>query len=252
MDPNICTQDLTRTYDGTAVVDGVTLTVRRGRVCALLGHNGAGKTTLVRMLSTLTRPTSGIASIAGHDVVTQPDAVRRHTALVGQAASVDERLSGRDNLVLFARLRGRDKASATARAGELLERFGLSDAAGRPVRTYSGGMRRKLDLAAALVDDPTVLFVDEPSTGLDPRARRDLWHDLRAFADAGTTILLTTQHLEEADALADDVVILRQGRVVAAGTIGEIRRLAGEPRMELREPSLEDVYLTLTATEVTA
>jgi ABC-2 type transport system ATP-binding protein len=243
----IQTWDVAKSYprgDRPALA-GVDLTVESGRICALLGENGAGKTTLVRILSTLTRPTRGRAEVAGYDVQRHGSEVRRRIGLVGQSASVDELLTGRANLAMFGVLTGLAPKAARDRAAQLLDRFELSDSADRPVGDYSGGMRRRLDLAVGLLGAPEVLFVDEPTTGLDPHARREVWRDLRALADDGTTILLTTQYLEEADELADQVVILREGRVALAGTAPEVRRLAGEPRMELRRPTLEDVYLRL-------
>ncbi|GEN81334.1 ABC transporter ATP-binding protein [Actinotalea fermentans] len=228
-------------------LDGVDLAVARGRICALLGANGAGKTTLVRVLTTLTQPDAGEVHVAGRDVRREPAAVRAAIGLVGQSAAVDEVLSGRRNLVLFGRLSGLTGDDARSRADQLLAWAGLVDAADRSVATYSGGMRRRLDLAAGLVTTPEVLFVDEPTTGLDPQARREIWHAVRALADDGVTVLLTTQYLEEADELADDVVILRDGRVIATGTPAELGRLVGEPQMVLRPPTLEDVYLHLHA-----
>ena len=224
-------------------LDGLDLEVPSGCVLALLGANGAGKTTAVRLLTTLTRPDGGRAEVAGHDVVGEGAEVRRRIALVGQYAACDEALSATANLVLFGRLVGLARPAARARAAELLEQFGLTEHAHRPLSGFSGGMRRRIDLAAALVTPPEVLFVDEPTAGLDPEARRDLWAMIRTLVEAGTTVLLTTQYLEEADTLADDVVILRDGRVVASGTPAELKRLIGPPRMELREPTLEDVYL---------
>ncbi len=226
-------------------LDGVDLAVGRGRICALLGANGAGKTTLIRILTTLTAPDGGEVRVAGHDVVRGAVAVRAAIGLVGQVAAVDEVLSGRRNLVLFGRLSGLSRDDACVRAEALLAWAGLTDAADRPVSTYSGGMRRRLDLTAGLVTTPEVLFVDEPTTGLDPQVRREVWAALRALADDGVTVLLTTQYLEEADELADDVVILREGRVVATGTPAELGALVGEPRLVLRPPTLEDVYLHL-------
>lgn len=228
-------------------LDGVDLAVARGRICALLGANGAGKTTLVRVLTTLTQPDAGDVHVAGRDVRRESAAVRAAIGLVGQSAAVDEVLSGRRNLVLFGRLSGLTGDDARSRADQLLAWAGLADAADRSVATYSGGMRRRLDLAAGLVTTPEVLFVDEPTTGLDPQARREIWHAVRALADDGVTVLLTTQYLEEADELADDVVILRDGRVIATGTPAELGRLVGEPQMVLRPPTLEDVYLHLHA-----
>lgn len=238
---------LTRHFAGQSrpAVAGVNLQLEEGQVLALLGSNGAGKTTTVRMLTTLTRPSSGRARIAGADVATQSAAVRRNIGLVGQYAALDEILSGRANLILFGRLLGMSRGAAARRAVELLEQFDLVEAADRPVGKYSGGMRRRIDLAVALINRPRVLFVDEPTTGLDPIARRDLWVAVRDLVDAGTSVVLTTQHLEEADALADEVVFLRDGSVAVAGPVNELRRLAGPPRTETRQPTLEDLYLTL-------
>lgn len=232
-------------------LDGVDLAVGRGRICALLGANGAGKTTLVRILTTLTSADSGTAAVAGYDVARQGHQVRSSIGLVGQAAAIDEVLSGRQNLVLFGRLAGLSRTAARARAAELLDQAGLPEAADRPVGTYSGGMRRRLDVVTALVTRPRVLFVDEPTTGLDPQGRREIWQAIRELAADGTTVLLTTQHLDEADALADDVTIVRDGRVIAQGTPAELGRLVGEPKLVLREPTLEDVYLQLHATTAT-
>lgn len=244
-------EGLSKSYP-TAVspaVDRVDLEVAQGEVCALLGHNGAGKSTLVRMLTTLSSPTGGRAQVCGYDVVREGQDVRRRIGLVGQEAAIDRVLTARQNLVMFARLHGMSPRRARARAGELIEQFELVQAADRPVREYSGGMRRKTDLAVALLTEPTVLFADEPTTGLDPQARHQLWRALRDLVDAGTSVVLTTQYLQEADELADTVVILRDGRVVAQGTPRDLKRLVGPPRMELREPTLEDVYLHLYAKE---
>ncbi|MEV4890298.1 ATP-binding cassette domain-containing protein [Nonomuraea sp. NPDC055795] len=226
-------------------LDGVDLTVRAGRVCALLGGNGAGKTTMIRILTTLTRADAGTVRVAGGDVRDDGTRVRASIGLVGQYAALDEVLSARENLELFGRLAGLDRRRARERAGELLGTAGLHEVGRRPVGSFSGGMRRRLDLATSLITIPAVLFIDEPTTGLDPQARRELWSSVRALTAAGTTVLLTTQYLDEADALADDVVILREGRVIAEGTPGDLKKLVGEPRMELREPTLEDVYLHL-------
>lgn len=247
--PVVLVRDVRKSFPGMdrPALDGVDLAVGPGRICALLGANGAGKTTLVRILTTLTAPDGGQARVAGHDVRTAPAAVRASIGLVGQNAAVDEVLSGRRNLVLFGRLSGLTAADAQSRAEALLAWAGLADAPDRPVATYSGGMRRRLDLAAGLVTTPEVLFVDEPTTGLDPQARREIWAAVRALAEGGVTVLLTTQYLEEADELADDVVILREGRVIATGTPAELGRLVGEPQMVLRPPTLEDVYLHLHA-----
>ncbi|WP_409182923.1 ABC transporter ATP-binding protein [Amycolatopsis sp. VS8301801F10] len=235
-------------YGERAALDGFDLRVEPGTVCGLLGPNGAGKTTAVRILTTLLRPDAGEVRVAGFDAVAEPDEVRRRIGLVGQNASVDEILTGRQNLELFGRLGGLPARAARARATELLERFGLAEAAGRPVSGYSGGMRRKLDLAAGLLLNPAVLFLDEPTTGLDPAARLDVWADVRALAGTGTTVLLTTQYLEEADQLADRIAVLDAGRVVAAGTPDELKAKVGPDRVEtvVRKPTLDEVFLHLT------
>ena len=213
---------------------GVDLDVGVGEVLAVLGHNGAGKTTLVRGLTTLTPFDSGRARVAGFDVSTQAKDVRARVGLVGQAAAVDEQLTAAKNLTLFGRLRGLGRGAARKRADELLDQFGLSEDSGRVVAKFSGGMRRRLDLAASLVVRPEVLFVDEPTTGLDPAARRDLWSALRALIADGTTVLLTTQYLEEADHLADQVVVLSEGRAVAAGTPRELTERVGDAAIWVR------------------
>ena len=213
-------------------LDGFDLRVAPGSVCALLGRNGAGKTTAVRILTTLLAMDGGTATVAGHDVRSDGDGVRRAIGLVGQNAAVDEILGGRANLVLFGRLRGLSKAAARARADELITRFGLDHAAERAVGTYSGGMRRRLDLAASLVVPPSVLFVDEPTTGLDPDARREVWATIRRLVDDGVTVLLTTQYLEEAEELAGHVAMLRDGRVVLEGSPAELTSLVGDTRVE--------------------
>jgi ABC-2 type transport system ATP-binding protein len=204
-------------------LDGVSLQIESGTVLGLLGPNGAGKTTAVRVLSTILEPDSGSAAILGHDVVREPDAVRRLIGLAGQYATVDENLTGRENLKMVARLSHLSWRTAAARAGELLDAFALSDAADRPLKTYSGGMRRRLDLAAALVASPPVLFLDEPTTGLDPQGRQDLWGVIEDLTGEGTTVLLTTQYLEEADRLARDIVVVDHGRVIAQGTPAELK-----------------------------
>lgn len=224
---------------------GVDLRVDAGRVCALLGANGAGKTTLVRILTTLTGKDSGTVSVNGWDVDCDPARVRASIGVVGQYAALDEVLSARENLELFARLIGLPRTKARSRTSELLEQVGLSEHAGQKVSGFSGGMRRRLDLVTSMVTRPAVLLIDEPTTGLDPIARRTIWNTVRSLVDEGTTVLLTTQYLDEADELADDVVILRDGSVIATGTPSDLKALVGEPRMELREPTLEDVYLHL-------
>ncbi|MBS1698390.1 MAG: ATP-binding cassette domain-containing protein [Actinobacteria bacterium] len=226
-------------------LDGVDLRVDAGRVCALLGANGAGKTTLVRILTTLTRKDAGTVIVDGADVDRDPAGVRASIGVVGQYAALDEVLSARENLELFARLVGLNRADARARTDELLDQAGLCEHGGRRVSGFSGGMRRRLDLVTSMITRPSVLLIDEPTTGLDPVARRTIWDAVRALVADGTTVLLTTQYLEEADELADDVVILRDGSVLATGTPKELKALVGEPRMEMRESTLEDVYLHL-------
>jgi ABC-2 type transport system ATP-binding protein len=220
--------DLVKEFGETRAVDGVSFAVPRGSVLGLLGPNGAGKTTTVRMMTTLTRPTSGTARVAGHDVLEDPAAVRRSMGLTGQSATVDELLTGRENLWLIGSLYGLDRRTIDRVAGELLERFSLTDAANRVVKTYSGGMRRRLDLAVSLVATPPVLFLDEPTTGLDPRSRVELWDVLRDLVEDGTTLLLTTQYLEEADQLADDIVVIDRGTVIAQGTPLQLKDSSGK------------------------
>jgi oleandomycin transport system ATP-binding protein len=234
MNSVIQVEGLGKTFGATRALDGVDLAVRRGTVLGLLGPNGSGKTTTVRVLATLLRPDSGRARVLGHDVVAEPEAVRSRIGLTGQYAAVDEALSGTDNLVLVARLLDLSRREARNSAAELVERFGLADAAGRRVRTYSGGMRRRLDLAVSLVGRPDVLFLDEPTTGLDPRHRNEVWDEVRALAVDGTTVLLTTQYLEEAEQLADDLVVLDHGRVIAAGTPAALKAEVGGQRLHVR------------------
>lgn len=229
---------LCKRFGKTSALDGVDLTVASGTVCGLLGPNGAGKTTLVRILATLSPPDAGHARVAGVDVVLEPARVRANIALTGQYASVDELMSGRENLEMFARLHRMRGPAVRRRAEELLERFGLRDAAGRAVRTYSGGMRRKLDLAVSLVVPPAVIFLDEPTTGLDPQSRYALWDSVRELVRAGTTILLTSQYLDEADHLADRIAILGNpdgagGRVIAEGTPSALKSSLGRGYIDL-------------------
>jgi ABC-2 type transport system ATP-binding protein len=226
-------QGLVKRYGDRAVLDGVDLEVAPGTVCALLGPNGAGKTTAVRVLTTLLRPDGGRAEVAGVDVVARPREVRARIGVVGQQPTVDEVLDARQNLVLFGRLHHLDRAAARRRAEELLAQVGLTDTGDRPVRLFSGGMRRRLDIAAGLVLAPEVLFLDEPTTGLDPAGRRDVWDTVRALVAGGTTVLLTTQYLEEAERLADQVCVLDGGRVAARGTPGELTDAIGGDRLEL-------------------
>ncbi|MGY1610219.1 ABC transporter ATP-binding protein [Geodermatophilus sp. SYSU D00700] len=224
---------LVKGYGGRVVLDGVDLDVEPGSVCALLGPNGAGKTTAVRIATTLLRPDGGRVEVAGVDVVARPREVRRRIGVVGQQPAVDEVLGARENLVLFGRLHHLDRAAARRRAGELLAQVGLPDTGDQPVREFSGGMRRRLDVAAALVLAPEVLFLDEPTTGLDPAGRRDVWDAVRDLVARGTTVLLTTQYLEEAERLADRVHVLDAGRVVASGTPRELTAAIGGDRLEL-------------------
>jgi oleandomycin transport system ATP-binding protein len=227
-------ESLTKSFGATRALADVSIAAERGQVLALLGPNGAGKTTVVRILSTLLHPDSGRASICGYDVLTQAVQVRQLIALTGQYASVDEELTGTENLLMIGRLLGLSRAAARGRAREMLAHFDLSDAAGRAVKTYSGGMRRRLDLAASLLGDPEVLFLDEPTTGLDPRARIDVWGTVKDIVAGGATVLLTTQYLDEADELADQVAVVDHGRVVASGTPAELKTQIGGQSLVVR------------------
>ncbi|MGF6824070.1 ABC-2 type transport system ATP-binding protein [Microbacterium sp. ZKA21] len=285
--PAIEITGLHKRFGDHVVLAGIDLAVAPGEVFALLGPNGAGKTTAINILTTLTRPDAGIVSVGGFDVRTDPTAVQQRISLTGQSAAVDDALTATENVVMFGRLSGLGRAAARRRSTELLERFGLADAASRAVRTYSGGMRRRLDLALSFVITPEILFLDEPTTGLDTRSRRDLWEIIRAMADAGTTVFLTTQYLEEADQLADRIAVLNDGRIVALGTADQLKSRIGGDTVEvhdvhgdlirevatdgtlpglrraldlldeqgaagtvsLRRPTLDDVFLTLTATD---
>ncbi|WP_225826929.1 ATP-binding cassette domain-containing protein [Streptomyces naphthomycinicus] len=226
-------EGLVKTFGDVRALDGVDLDVPEGTVLGLLGPNGAGKTTTVRCLTTLLRPDSGRAVVAGVDVLRHPDAVRRSIGLSGQFAAVDEYLTGRENLQMVGQLYQMRAKAAKARAAELLEQFHLADAADRPAKTYSGGMRRRLDLAAALVVSPPVMFMDEPTTGLDPRNRQQLWEVIRQLVSGGTTLLLTTQYLEEADHLAHDIAVVDHGRVIAQGTSDQLKARTGGERVEV-------------------
>jgi ABC-2 type transport system ATP-binding protein len=226
-------QGLTKRYKDVVALDGVDLAVPRGTVLGLLGPNGAGKTTTVRVLATLLVPDAGSARVAGVDVLTDPAGVRRRIGLSGQYAAVDEYLTGYENLEMVGRLYHLGRRRSRDRARELLGQFGLGDAANRPAKTYSGGMRRRLDLAGALVADPEVIFLDEPTTGLDPKARLDMWEVIAGLVAGGTTLLLTTQYLEEADRLADDIMVIDHGRVIAHGTSNELKSQIGGERLEL-------------------
>jgi ABC-2 type transport system ATP-binding protein len=239
------TTGLTKSYGETAVLTGVDLKVPTGSVFALLGSNGAGKTTTVRILSTLLGADGGSASVAGHDVAAEPARVRESISLTGQFAAVDDILTGRENLVLVAQLRRVPQPGRLA--DHLLAQFGLTEAGSRRAGTYSGGMKRRLDIAMSLVGEPAVLFLDEPTTGLDPQSRLEVWQTVRALAGRGTTVLLTTQYLDEAEHLADRIAILHEGRVIADGTLAELKALL--PPAEIayveKQPSLEEVFLAV-------
>jgi ABC-2 type transport system ATP-binding protein len=225
---------LVKSFGDVRAVDGVDLAVRTGSVYGVLGPNGAGKTTTIRMLATLLRPDAGEARVLGHDIVAEGDAVRGLVSLTGQLASVDEDLTGRENLILLARLLGLGRPQAKDRADELLEAFELADAAGRLVKKFSGGMRRRLDIAASIVVTPQVMFLDEPTTGLDPRSRNTVWDIIRSLAGGGTTILLCTQYLDEADQLAEGIAVIDHGRVIAEGTPGQLKASVGSGALHVR------------------
>ena len=232
---SVIAENLVKTYDKGKVraLDGLSLDVEEGTVLSVLGPNGAGKTTVVRILTTLLRADSGSASVAGIDVIKSPEKVREVIGLSGQYAAVDEILTGYDNLVMFGELYHLGKKEAVVRANELLERFSLTEAAKRPIKTYSGGMRRRLDLAASLIVQPKVLFLDEPTTGLDPRGRQEMWGVIEELVKGGVTLLLTTQYLEEADQLADDIVVIDHGKVIARGTSDSLKKDVGGERLEV-------------------
>ena len=232
---SVIAENLVKTYRNGEVkaLNNLSLDVEEGTVLGVLGPNGAGKTTTVRILATLLKPDSGHATVAGIDVIKSPDKVREVIGLSGQYAAVDETLTGWDNLVMFGRLYHLGRQSSIDRANELLERFDLTDAARRPIKTYSGGMRRRLDLAASLIVKPKILFLDEPTTGLDPRGRQDMWGVIQELVKGGVTLLLTTQYLEEADQLADDIVVIDHGKVIARGTSDSLKRDVGGERLEV-------------------
>jgi ABC-2 type transport system ATP-binding protein len=244
-EPAIRVQGITKSFTDVHVLRGVDFEVRSGSIFALLGSNGAGKTTLVRILSTLLKPDSGAAAIHGFDVASAPQDVRQSISLTGQFAAIDDVLSGRENLVLIAKLRHLQNPRAVA--ADMLARFSLVDAGDRKAATYSGGMRRRLDIAMSLVGNPPVVFLDEPTTGLDPQARIEVWHTVKDLARNGTTVLLTTQYLDEAEHLADRIAILHRGTIIQNGTLAELKRLLPAAKVEYveKQPSLEDVFLAL-------
>jgi ABC-2 type transport system ATP-binding protein len=233
-EPAVEASGLAKAFGKTRAVDDVDLTVPSGGVFGLLGPNGAGQTTTIRILATLVRPDRGTARVLGHDVRDEADAVRSRISLTGQFASVDEDLTGRENLVLLARLLGHSRKRAKARADELLSAFGLAEAAGRLVKTYSGGMLRRLDIAASIVVTPDLLFLDEPTAGLDPHSRKQVWEIVRVLVARGTTVLLTTQHLDEADRLADRIAVIQHGRLIAEGTSSELKASVGSGALRVR------------------
>jgi ABC-2 type transport system ATP-binding protein len=231
---------LVKSFGDTCAVDGVDLTVPQGAVYGVLGPNGAGKTTTIRMLATLLRPDAGFARVLGHDIVDDADTVRGLVSLTGQLASVDEDLSGWENLVLLGRLLGYSRGQAKARATELLDAFGLAEASSRLVKNYSGGMRRRLDIAASIVVTPQLMFLDEPTTGLDPRSRNQVWDIIRALSGMGTTVLLCTQYLDEADQLADRIAVIDRGKVIAEGTPGQLKASVGQGALHVRLLDADD------------
>jgi ABC-2 type transport system ATP-binding protein len=249
LDPAIRVQGIEKSFKDVQVLKGVDFEVAAGSIFALLGSNGAGKTTLVRILSTLLKPDAGTAAVHGYDVTANPSEVRESISLTGQFAAVDEVLTGRENLVLIAKLRHL-KDPATIAEG-LLARFSLTEAGDRRASTYSGGMRRRLDIAMSLIGKPPVIFLDEPTTGLDPQARIEVWQTVKQLANSGTTVLLTTQYLDEAEQLADRIAILHQGTIIQNGTLAELKQLLPPAKVEYieKQPSLEDVFLALVGKE---
>jgi oleandomycin transport system ATP-binding protein len=243
----VSVRGLVKHYGQTKALDGIDLDVPRGTVLGVLGPNGAGKTTLVRILSTLIRPDAGTATVAGYDVLRQPKQLRRVIGLTGQYASVDESLSGRENLYLIGRLLDLSRKDAKARAEELLERFSLTEASGRTAKTYSGGMRRRLDLAASMIGSPQVLYLDEPTTGLDPRTRNEVWDEVQRMVAEGATVLLTTQYMEEAEQLANAIAVIDRGRVIASGQVNELKAKVGGQTLRIRPSVGEDLPLMARA-----
>jgi len=244
---SIQSKGLQKSYKQLHVLKGVDFEVEKGSIFALLGSNGAGKTTIVKILTTLLKQDSGTATVNGFDVTSKPDDVRQSISLTGQFAAVDEILTGRENLIMIARLRHLNNPRQVAE--ELLKRFGLIEAADRRVSTYSGGMRRRLDLAMSLIGKPQVIFLDEPTTGLDPEARSEVWKIVKELADGGTTVFLTTQYLEEAEQLADRIAILHEGRIIANGTLAELKKLFPPAKVEYieKQPTLEEIFLSIIA-----
>jgi len=237
---------LKKSYKRLHVLKGVDLEVEKGSIFALLGSNGAGKTTIIKILTTLLKPDGGTATVNGFDVESKSDYVRQSISLTGQFAAVDEVLTGRENLIMIARLRHINNPREVT--SDLLKRFGLADAADRRVSTYSGGMRRRLDLAMSLVGKPQLIFLDEPTTGLDPEARNETWKIVKELADSGTTVFLTTQYLDEAEQLADRIAILHEGKIIASGTLEELKKLIPPARVEYveKQPTLEDIFFAIT------
>jgi ABC-2 type transport system ATP-binding protein len=247
--PAIHVQGLHKSYKDLQVLKGVDFEVARGSIFALLGSNGAGKTTIIRILTTLLKPDGGTARVDGFDVLSQPARVRESISLTGQFAAVDEILTGRENMVMIAELRHIKAAGEVA--DDLLGRFGLADAAGRRVGTYSGGMRRRLDIAMSLIGSPRIIFLDEPTNGLDPEGRIEVWQVVQNLADSGTTVFLTTQYLDEAEKLADRIAILHEGTIIVSGTLEELRRLLPPAKVEYveRQPTLEEIFLAIVGSD---
>ncbi len=245
MEKAIEVKGLRKSFKNTQVLKGVDFEVKRGEIFALLGSNGAGKTTTINILSTLQKSDGGNATVNSFDVASQPDKVRQSISLTGQFAAVDEVLTGRENLILIAKLRGIKNPKQTA--DDLLERFGLNNAAGKRVSTYSGGMVRRLDIAMSLIGNPAIIFLDEPTTGLDPEARLEVWKTVKELANGGTTILLTTQYLDEAEQLADQIAILHGGKIIANGTLEELKKQFPSAKVEYieKQPTLEDIFLAI-------
>ncbi|MBB6673659.1 ABC transporter ATP-binding protein [Cohnella nanjingensis] len=245
MEKAIQVKGLQKSYKQLHVLKGVDFEVEKGSIFALLGSNGAGKTTIVKILTTLLKQDVGVATVGGFDVASKPDHVRQSISLTGQFAAVDEILTGRENLILIAKLRHLKNPREVA--DNMLKRFGLTDAADRKASTYSGGMRRRLDIALSLVGNPQIIFLDEPTTGLDPEARIEVWKTVKELADGGTTIFLTTQYLDEAEQLADRIAILHEGRIIANGTLSELKKLFPQAKVEYveKQPSLEEIFLAI-------